>query len=567
MSEGTLFGLIHDLKDRSRAKQIRQAQANYVTNPSEETMKAVQALDYDTGYKMLTNQQAFDENKQVLEKGQNELEAGEADRYVSALRNVGQGLVRTRDSGGDVLGTFDSMTPVFKSGFRMSDEEINTWRGAIAENPSVLDQLATFTTEPAKPLSQMNIGPGSVVWDPNTNTAVFRNPAATKFQKLKGPDGNESLYAVDEQGNILEGGPSPAPAQLGIDPQARGMRNNNPGNIKDGPWARRQPGYAGSDGTFARFNSLEQGTAAQESLLGNHYVNGQRSVQDIVLKYLGGANNPENSTESQRNYVGYVASRLGINPGDPVPPAALPQLAQAMREFENGTRSGGKGGPIAQTTGTSGWKQLSTEEAAARGLPTDTQWQIGLDGKNKGKVVPITGTAPRSAGRGKGKDGPQLTVAAHERAVRSLADIRDQARSLRTHKAFDQATGSIDGLLPSIFPGSVDFDKKLDTFVGSTVVRGLLEMKQNSPNGATGFGAMNQTEGSWLRDSQGTFNRRAPESLRGALQKHETDAMISIGLAYGVPPKATAYLLQHPDTAAQFEAKFGKGLANIIRGN
>lgn len=116
---------------------------------------------------------------------------------------------------------------------------------------------------------------------------------------------------------------------------SKGERNRNPGNIEDGPFARSQPGYKGSDGRFAIFDSPESGRRAQEQLLAKNYKG--MSPAQVVQKYapLG-----DNSEESVRNYIGYAASRAGIDPDKPVPPAKLSQFAAAMREFETGNRPG-----------------------------------------------------------------------------------------------------------------------------------------------------------------------------------------------------------------------------------
>src|SRR5262249_27294022 len=46
----------------------------------------------------------------------------------------------------------------------------------------------------------------------------------------------------------------------------RGLRNNNPGNIEDGPLAKALPGYKGSDGRFAVFDTPENGVNAADAL-------------------------------------------------------------------------------------------------------------------------------------------------------------------------------------------------------------------------------------------------------------------------------------------------------------
>ena len=117
-----------------------------------------------------------------------------------------------------------------------------------------------------------------------------------------------------------------------------GERNFNRGNIKDGPWARSQPGYAGKgENGFARFESVGAGDAAQLKLISQKYNKGARSVNAIIDSYLGG--DPANTPESTRNYKNYVAKRLGVRPNDQVNPRMLSALSQAMIEFETGKRA------------------------------------------------------------------------------------------------------------------------------------------------------------------------------------------------------------------------------------
>lgn len=123
-----------------------------------------------------------------------------------------------------------------------------------------------------------------------------------------------------------------------------GVRNQNRGNLKDGPFARSQPGYTGANGDFATFATPEAGDRAQENLLASRYLaKGFDTPQAIVTRYAPVG--PENSQESVNNYIGHISQRLGIAPNQPVPSDKVPALAQAMREFENGTwQSAGGGG-------------------------------------------------------------------------------------------------------------------------------------------------------------------------------------------------------------------------------
>jgi hypothetical protein len=114
----------------------------------------------------------------------------------------------------------------------------------------------------------------------------------------------------------------------------------NPGAIRDGAFARSQPGYAGASGGFATFNTPQEGVAAQENLLSKDYVgSGINTVNKIIDKYTPASK--ENPEANRNNYKNYVAGKLGINLNAPITAAQVPALAAAMREFETGARPGG----------------------------------------------------------------------------------------------------------------------------------------------------------------------------------------------------------------------------------
>lgn len=148
-----------------------------------------------------------------------------------------------------------------------------------------------------------------------------------------------------EQLMAIAGPPSGAPTQAPARQSAApvGVRNQNRGNLKDGPFARSQPGYTGAAGDFATFDTPEAGDRAQENLLASRYLaKGFNTPAAIVNRYAPVG--PENSQESVNNYIGHISSRLGIAPNAQVSPDQVATLAQAMREFENGTWQSAGGG-------------------------------------------------------------------------------------------------------------------------------------------------------------------------------------------------------------------------------
>lgn len=113
----------------------------------------------------------------------------------------------------------------------------------------------------------------------------------------------------------------------------RGLRNNNPGNIEDGAFAQSLPGYVGSDGRFAVFDSLDSGAYAMQKLLSGYGKKGLNTVEQVINRW---APPTENDTGS---YAKTVAAQLGVKPGDKIDlsdPQTLSALSSAMAGVENG---------------------------------------------------------------------------------------------------------------------------------------------------------------------------------------------------------------------------------------
>jgi len=162
-------------------------------------------------------------------------------------------------------------------------------------------------------------GIGAVIIDPNTSQGY---PAAV------GPVGGYTppgLVGGDRGGGVVAATPVATALQT------------NPGAIRDGAFARSQPGYAGASGGFATFNTPQAGAAAQENLLAKDYVGkGFNTINKIISRYAppGGENPPA----AVANYKKYVAQQTGIDMDAPITAAQVPAVAAAMRQFETGQR-------------------------------------------------------------------------------------------------------------------------------------------------------------------------------------------------------------------------------------
>lgn len=117
---------------------------------------------------------------------------------------------------------------------------------------------------------------------------------------------------------------------------SRGERNMNPGNIEDGPFARSQPGYSGSDGRFARFDTADNGMAAIDALLSSYGRRGFNTPETIINRWA-----PPSDNNPTSNYSAYVAEGLGIQPDAPLDmndPGVRRQVAERIAQFETGKR-------------------------------------------------------------------------------------------------------------------------------------------------------------------------------------------------------------------------------------
>lgn len=250
-----------------------------------------------------------------------------------------------------------------------------------------------------------------------------------------GPGGRQSRDSAFQRtfqqpfetpGAVLNASPAPpagqgAQSRSGVPLTAtRGIRNNNPGNLEDGPFARRQPGYAGSDGRFAIFEDAASGIRAQERLLSDHYFGkGINTVRGIVAKYA-----PASDGNDVSAYADFIAKRAGVSPTDPITdPATQRKVSQAMRVFESRYEKAEAPALAAQIAASPGngvevvaagaprpkYQLLSpTEVAATPGLDPTRAYQRSPDGR----VTAIAGAPRRAAGGGgQRRSGGRSTVA------------------------------------------------------------------------------------------------------------------------------------------------------------
>ncbi|WP_246506766.1 structural protein [Kistimonas asteriae] len=113
--------------------------------------------------------------------------------------------------------------------------------------------------------------------------------------------------------------------------QPRGIRNNNPGNIRHGDNWQGMTDIQ-TDPAFVQFVTPEYGIRAMTRIFKSYARRGLVTVEQIVSTW---APDNENDTES---YVKHVASVLGLSPDTPVAEHDYPALIAVIIKHENGSQ-------------------------------------------------------------------------------------------------------------------------------------------------------------------------------------------------------------------------------------
>lgn len=118
------------------------------------------------------------------------------------------------------------------------------------------------------------------------------------------------------------------------------FRYNNPGAVEYKPWMTKYGATIGPNGRYAQFQTPDQGYGVMGKILDTYAKRGQNTVETII----GGLpSNPDlswaprstdnNSTDA---YIRNVATRLGVDPQQPLLPEHRRPLMEAMAHYESG---------------------------------------------------------------------------------------------------------------------------------------------------------------------------------------------------------------------------------------
>lgn len=332
------------------------------------------ALDIGSGIQELENTQQ--DRELSLEADRTKQHNAQQKRMAETLAQLSTGLLEV--PAGKRKETLDKIAPYLAQ----IGADPSVFQG-LTEEQLTDENLRLFGGQMEEAAKGVVMAPGSQLRDPKTGKLLAETPFAPSYQK------------VSEGETLLQVGGSTPSSGSG---SPRNQRNNNPGNIEDGEFARSLPGYKGSDGRFAIFENPDAGRNAQVALLQSYGRRGINTVSDIINRWA-----PPTDNNPTTAYAQFVAQKLGVDPGQPLDmnnPQVLQAVAGAIEQFEGGGQSASnEGGPrvLAQGKPKQGLRTLSPQEVQAAGFLPGTVVQAGPDGKLDVVQSPNNQASPRRA--------------------------------------------------------------------------------------------------------------------------------------------------------------------------
>lgn len=173
-------------------------------------------------------------------------------------------------------------------------------------------------------------------------------------------------------GPAMPAGAGQASPLAGLNSDARGMRNNNPGNLESNSWTQGLPGYVGTDGRFAIFNSPAAGQAALDRNLQGYGSKGINTPLAIASTWAPGSE----AGNDPSSYGGAISQALGVGLHDPVnmaDPATRAKIGQAIALVENGPARSGASPAVAAIGAATGGQSSPAQAAGAIPAPGGPQ--------------------------------------------------------------------------------------------------------------------------------------------------------------------------------------------------
>lgn len=254
--------------------------------------------------------------------------------------------------------------------------------------------------------------------------------AEVDFYRKADPETRGVLHTVyARQLGLIGGGGDGAPVVVDAQgrPVPRGIRNNNPGNLEDGDFAKSLPGYAGSDGRFARFATPEAGVSAAQANLRGYFQKGFDTVAEVVGRWA-----PAKDGNDVKGYTARVAAALKVDPNAKLTEADIPRLANAMFGVES------PGGAWDTPAGVKPGTPAYVAWAATREGFTSDPLKYALGGENRPAIAPVSVLVPEAAfAQGDAHQAWSTSLQERAKLGRSLASIYGVAPRILTNQERD----------------------------------------------------------------------------------------------------------------------------------
>lgn len=120
---------------------------------------------------------------------------------------------------------------------------------------------------------------------------------------------------------------------LGDASKPRGIRNNNPGNLKltNIPWKGKIPNHLNTDGIFEQFENWYYGVRAMWKDISGDILEGKNTIRKLITEY---------STTDRGEYIDFVSSFTGVGKDSRLLEADMYVLLDAISRYENGRELG-----------------------------------------------------------------------------------------------------------------------------------------------------------------------------------------------------------------------------------
>jgi hypothetical protein len=187
----------------------------------------------------------------------------------------------------------------------------------------VVAGVVFYTIYKKKPVAHITLPEFTITPTPPTGTNPAPDPP-TVYIPPPPPTTQAPDYTAAEAKNLL-----------GRTDLPRGMRNNNPGNIRrsNNAWIGKIPFPQSTDSAFEQFTHYKWGTRAMIRLIRNYIGQNHNTIRKIITRYA-----PPNENNTT-NYVNFIVNNTGINPDATISANdynSLQLIIIAMAKMENG---------------------------------------------------------------------------------------------------------------------------------------------------------------------------------------------------------------------------------------